>query len=65
MRVVRVKDVARVELAAVDYSTNSYLDGDPAVALVESPITWFERARDCRQGQIDLWTRRQRASPKG
>src|SRR5262249_37850630 len=32
--VVRLKDVARVELAAVDYSTNSYLDDDPAVALV-------------------------------
>jgi hydrophobe/amphiphile efflux-1 (HAE1) family protein len=31
--VVRLKDVARVELAAVDYSTNSYLDRDPAVAL--------------------------------
>jgi hydrophobe/amphiphile efflux-1 (HAE1) family protein len=31
--VVRVKDVARVELAAQDYSTNSYLDTSPAVAL--------------------------------
>ena len=31
--VVRLKDVARVELAAVDYSTNSYRDLDPAVAL--------------------------------
>jgi hydrophobe/amphiphile efflux-1 (HAE1) family protein len=31
--VVRVKDVARVELAAQDYSTNSYLDRDPAIAL--------------------------------
>ncbi|MEA2875857.1 MAG: hypothetical protein QOF14_1053 [Hyphomicrobiales bacterium] len=31
--VVRLKDVGRVELAAVDYSTNSYLDGNPAVAL--------------------------------
>src|SRR5919197_3427856 len=31
--VVRLKDVARVELAAVDYGTNSYLDRDPAVAL--------------------------------
>jgi hydrophobe/amphiphile efflux-1 (HAE1) family protein len=30
---VRLKDVARVELAAVDYNTNSYLDDDPAVAL--------------------------------
>src|SRR5712691_9726863 len=32
--VVRLKDVARVELAAVDYSTNSYRDLEPAVALV-------------------------------
>ena len=31
--VVRVKDVARVELAAQDYGTNSYLDKSPAVAL--------------------------------
>jgi hydrophobe/amphiphile efflux-1 (HAE1) family protein len=30
---VRLKDVARVELAAQDYTTNSYLDHDPAVAL--------------------------------
>src|SRR5712692_5124587 len=32
--VVRLKDVGRIELAAVDYSTNSYRDLDPAVALV-------------------------------
>lgn len=31
--VVRVKDVARVELAALDYGVNSYLDSDPAVGL--------------------------------
>src|SRR5271155_5836328 len=31
--VVRLRDVARVELAALDYSSNSYLDHDPAVAL--------------------------------
>ena len=31
--VVRIKDIARTELAAQDYSTNSYLDRDPAVAL--------------------------------
>jgi hydrophobe/amphiphile efflux-1 (HAE1) family protein len=31
--VVRLKDVARIELAALDYSSNSYLDHDPAVAL--------------------------------
>src|SRR6202051_2644940 len=34
--VVRLRDVARVELAAVDYSSNSYLDRDPAVALAVS-----------------------------
>src|SRR5229473_659742 len=31
--VVRLKDIGRIELAAVDYSTNSYRDLDPAVAL--------------------------------
>jgi len=31
--VVRVKDVGRVELAALDYGLNSYLDRNPAVAL--------------------------------
>jgi hydrophobe/amphiphile efflux-1 (HAE1) family protein len=31
--VVRMKDIARIELAAQDYSTNSYLDHYPAVAL--------------------------------
>jgi hydrophobe/amphiphile efflux-1 (HAE1) family protein len=30
---VRLKDVARVELAAADYTTNSYLDSDPAIAM--------------------------------
>lgn len=33
-RLVRVSDVARVELGALDYSVNSYLDGQPAVAMV-------------------------------
>ena len=31
--VVRIKDVARVELAALDYTTNSYLDRDPAIGI--------------------------------
>jgi len=31
--VVRLKDVAKVDLAAQDYTTNSYLDRDPAIAL--------------------------------
>jgi hydrophobic/amphiphilic exporter-1 (mainly G- bacteria), HAE1 family len=32
-RLVRLQDVARVELGAQDYVTNSYLNGRPAVAL--------------------------------
>ncbi len=32
-RLVRLRDVARVELGARDYVTNSYLNGKPAVAL--------------------------------
>jgi HAE1 family hydrophobic/amphiphilic exporter-1 len=32
-RLVRLQDVARVELGAQDYVTNSYLSGKPAVAL--------------------------------
>ena len=31
--VVRLREIAKVELAALDYTTNSYLDLDPAVAL--------------------------------
>lgn len=32
-RLTRVRDIARVELGARDYITNSYLDGKPAVAI--------------------------------
>jgi multidrug efflux pump len=33
-RIVRVGDVARIEMAARDYAVNSYLNNEPAVALV-------------------------------
>ena len=32
-RLVRMRDIARVELAARDYSSNSYLDGKPAIGI--------------------------------
>lgn len=32
-RIVRVKDVARIELGATDYSINSYVDGDVGVGM--------------------------------
>ena len=50
---VRVKDVATVELAAQDYTTNSYLDRDPAVAHRHLPAARLERARDRRQAIAD------------
>ena len=33
-RITRLRDVARIELGARDYSVNSYLDNQPAVAMV-------------------------------
>ncbi|MDJ0721805.1 MAG: multidrug efflux RND transporter permease subunit [Desulfobacterales bacterium] len=33
-RITRLRDIARVELDARDYSVNSYLDGKPAVAIL-------------------------------
>ena len=32
-RLIHLRDIARVELGALDYATNSYLDGKPAVAM--------------------------------
>ncbi|MBP7339579.1 efflux RND transporter permease subunit [Niveispirillum sp.] len=37
-RIVRLKDVARSELGARDYVTNSFLDGKPAVVLAISQL---------------------------
>src|SRR5499425_2088445 len=33
-RITRIRDIARIELAGRDYSVNSYLDNQPAVAMV-------------------------------
>ena len=41
----RLQDVARVELGASDYVTNSYLNGKPAVALGHLPAPRHQRAR--------------------
>ena len=49
--VVRMKDIARIELAAQDYSTNSYLDRDPAIAHRHLPAAGLERAFDREEHQ--------------
>ena len=62
--VVRLKDVARVELAAQDYGSNSYLDRDPAVALAV-----FQRpgsnALTTAQGVIDIMEVLSKRFPSG
>jgi hydrophobe/amphiphile efflux-1 (HAE1) family protein len=62
--VVRLKDVATVELAALDYSSNSYLDHDPAVALAI-----FQRpgsnALATAKGVIDRMTELSKRFPPG
>ena len=62
--VVRLRDVATIELAALDYSSNSYLDRDPAVALAI-----FQRpgsnALTTAKGVIDLMTKLAPRFPPG
>jgi hydrophobe/amphiphile efflux-1 (HAE1) family protein len=62
--VVRLKDVAKIELSALDYSSNSYLDSDPAVALAI-----FQRpgsnAIKTAQGVIDLMAVLSKRFPPG
>ena len=61
---MRLKDVATVELAALDYSSNSYLDHDPAVALAV-----FQRpgsnALDTAKGIIDRMAELSKRFPPG
>ena len=42
-----MRDVARVELGARDYSSNSYLDGKPAVGMGSSSVP-VQRPGHCR-----------------
>jgi hydrophobe/amphiphile efflux-1 (HAE1) family protein len=62
--VVRLRDVATIQLAALDYSSNSYLDHDPAVALAI-----FQRpgsnALDTAKGVIDRMAELSKRFPPG
>ena len=63
-RLVRVRDVGRIELGAQDYSTNAYLDDKPAVAI---PV--FQRpgsnALDTAQGVQALMASLRPQFPRG
>src|SRR3984893_7197478 len=62
--VVRLKDVAKVELAAQDYSSNSYLDHNPPIALA-----LFQRpgsnALETANGVRDLMEKLSKRFPTG
>jgi hydrophobe/amphiphile efflux-1 (HAE1) family protein len=61
---VRLKDVARVELAAQDYTSNSYLDRDPAVALAIFQLPG-SNALATAKGVIDTMNAVSRRFPPG
>ena len=61
-RVTRVRDIARVELGAQDYTSNAYLDNQVATAIGDLPAAGLERARDRRQPCSARWTSSPRAS---
>jgi HAE1 family hydrophobic/amphiphilic exporter-1 len=63
-RFTRLRDIARVELGALDYLTNGYLDGKPAVVLAVSQTPGanaLEVARGVQQTMAEL----SRNFPKG
>lgn len=63
-RVVRVRDVARVELAARDYSLDSYLNGKPAAALVVFQLPG-SNSLDTREAVGQTMEELKAAFPKG
>ena len=64
-RVTRLEDVARVELAAQDYTANGYLDERPAVPLLDLPAAGLERAGDGRPPDRRRWRSCRRTSRRG
>ncbi len=56
-RITRLRDVARIELGARDYSVNSYLDGEPAqgIGIFQLPgSNALETAQSVRQTMAEL-----------
>lgn len=63
-RLVRLKDIARVELGAANYVTNAYLDGKTAVVLLITQKPGSNALATARQVQ-DTMKRLSQAFPKG
>ncbi len=43
----RLRDIARIELGAQDYTTNAYVNGEPAVGARHHAVARHQRARRC------------------
>jgi hydrophobe/amphiphile efflux-1 (HAE1) family protein len=63
-RIVRVGDIARIELGARDYAVNSYLNNEPAVALAISQRPG-SNAITTSEGVIDVMEELSHNFPKG
>ena len=63
--ITRLRDVARVELAAGDYALRSLLDGKPAVGIADLPGAGLQRARSSRARSARPWRSSRRTSPQG
>ncbi len=64
-RITRMRDVARIELGARDYSVNSYLEQPAGGGDGDRPAPRLERARDRRRRRADDGRARRRAFPTG
>ena len=63
--IVRLKDVARVELSSENYETAGYLDGKPAGSDPDLPVRRRQRPGHRRAGPRARWTGSRRASRRG
>ncbi len=63
-RITRIRDVARVELGAQDYSLRGYFDGCARRRHRGDPAAWIERYRH-RKGRLEGIQRRSAQFPRG
>ena len=63
--VVRLRDVARVELGALQYSSSAFFGKDPTVVLARLPDAGLERARPAEAASRRRWRSCRSASRQG
>ena len=61
---VRLRDVARIELGALQYTSTAFSDDKPTVVLGDLPDAGLERARPAAAASRPRWRSSRSASPK-